>query len=175
VQFLASLLFYPTLLWNIVLNRLPLNRRWWDWIDDSVLLGALPTRGHVSQLKNAGIGGVINTCREYGGPVREYAECGMEQLCLPTTDFTPPTMEDCCQGVIFIQRHVSRGSKVYIHCKAGRGRSATIAMCYLISKGLTPAEAQALLLEKRPHVLRSIAERAVIKEYAAKYQGKFPS
>jgi atypical dual specificity phosphatase len=175
VRFLASLLFYPTLLWNIVLHRLTPTRRWWDWIDDSVLLGALPARGHVPQLKAAGVGGVINTCREYRGPVREYAECGMEQLCLPTTDFTPPTLEDCRQGVLFIQRHVAKGSKVYVHCKAGRGRSATLAMCYLISKGLTPTQAQTLLLEKRPHVLRNIAERDVIKEYAALYQGKFPS
>lgn len=164
----SPLVFYPTLLWNIALSKLLPQRRWWDWIDDHVLLGALPMKHHVARLKGEGIGAVINTCREYPGPLALYREAGIEQLYLPTVDFTPPTLEHLESGVAFIQRQIHEGRKTYIHCKAGRGRSATVVMCYLISKGYSPGDAQKLLIEKRPHVVSSLAKRNVVIEFASK-------
>jgi atypical dual specificity phosphatase len=165
---IARLLFFPTLWWNYLLRRLT-QRRWWDWIDDSVLLGALPAEGHVAELKAAGIGAVINICSETCGPVKHYKEAGIEQLHLPTVDFTPPRLEDIRTAVAFIQQQIRRGHKVYVHCKAGRGRSATVVLCYLISKGLSPEAAQNLLLEKRPHVLPRLIERPVVQQFAREY------
>jgi atypical dual specificity phosphatase len=167
VWFLAYLFFYPTLWWNRALCRLHSKRRWWDWVDEHVLIGALPSASHVEKLKHEGIGAVINTCREYDGPVKHYADAGIEQLHLPTVDFTPPTMADVKRGVEFIQAHITAGRKVYVHCKAGRGRSATIVICYLIAKGMSPAHAQALLLEKRPQVNKVLTQRQVVKDFAA--------
>ena len=166
MQWIAELLFYPTLYWNIALNKLiPRQRRWWDWIDDDVLLGALPLAMHVSDLQKLGIRAVINTCREYCGPLDAYQRAGIEQLHLPTTDFTPPAFEDVARGVEFIRKNIGSGRKVYVHCKAGRARSATIVICYLIAKGVAPEQAQKLLLEKRPHVHPALLERQVVKEF----------
>ncbi len=146
----ARLLFYPTLLWNLLLNRIHPQRRWWDWIDETVLLGALPMRGHVAELKALGIGAVVNTCEEYAGPIDAYSAAGIEQCRIPTIDFTPPSLADIEKSVNFIQAQAAAGKKVYVHCKAGRGRSATVVACYLITKGFTPEAAQKLLLEKTP-------------------------
>jgi len=165
--FLAWLLFYPTLWWNLALCRVVTKRRWWDWVDEHVLLGALPLPHHVAALKREGITAVINTCREYRGPVEAYKNAGIEELYLPTIDFTPPKLTDIKAGVDFIQRHSARGGKIYVHCKAGRGRSATIVMCYLIAAGHTLESAQSLLLTKRRQVLTTLKNRAVIKEFAA--------
>jgi atypical dual specificity phosphatase len=163
---IARLLFYPTLLWNLLLNRFRSERRWWDWIDDDVLLGALPFRGDVKKLRELGVSAVVNTCIEYAGPANEYARAGIEQMHIPTVDFTPPSYEDIVQSVEFIKRQTAAGKKVYIHCKAGRGRSATIAVCYLISKGFSPEEAQRILLEKRPHVMPEVYKREVVQRFA---------
>ena len=165
---LAYILFYPTLWWNRALCRLNPRRHWWDWIDEWVLLGALPTKKDVAALRAAGIGAVVNTCNEYRGPLASYQAAGIEQLYLPTTDFTPPRLEDIQKAVAFMQAQVARGHKVYVHCKAGRGRSATLVLCYLIAKGLTPAQAEALLLEKRPHVLPQLLRRKVVEEFVAR-------
>src|SRR4051794_24321285 len=113
MKFISRLLFYPTLLWNLVLNRITSTRRWWDWIDESVLLGALPMRGHVAELKALGIGAVVNTCDEYAGPVAAYAATGIEQCCIPTVDFTAPTLEDVEKSVDFIRAQIAAGKKVY--------------------------------------------------------------
>lgn len=165
--FFAYAAFYPTLWYNLALCKFNPQRRWWDWIDETVLLGALPLKSHVPKLKSEGIGAVINTCQEYRGPLDAYRAAGIDELYLPTIDFTPPRLEDIQRGVDFIQRHAEAGRKVYIHCKAGRGRSATIAMCYLITRGHTPDSAQALLTQKRPQVNQKLAKRMVVLEFAA--------
>lgn len=57
----------------------------------------------------------------------------MEQLRLSTVDLTGvPTLENLQKGVEFILRHRACGNSVYVHCKAGRSRSATMVAAYLI-------------------------------------------
>lgn len=57
----------------------------------------------------------------------------MEQLRLSTVDLTGvPSMENLQKGVEFALQHQQQGTSVYIHCKAGRSRSATVAAAYLI-------------------------------------------
>ena len=45
----SRILFYPTLLSNVVINRLGL-REWYTKIDDKVILGALPFRSMTNQV-----------------------------------------------------------------------------------------------------------------------------
>ena len=162
---LAYLLFYPTLWWNMALCRIFPRRHWWDWVNDNVLLGALPSAKDVPRLKALGIGAVVNACGECAGPLSAYRRAEIEQLRLPLVDFLPPRLADVRLGVAFIHQQLVRGRKVYVHCKAGRGRSATIALCYLLEKGQTPEEAQRLLLQKRPQVLPTLFKRKVVTEY----------
>jgi atypical dual specificity phosphatase len=170
---IARLLFYPTLAWNLLLSRVLRVRRWWDRVDEHVLVGALPLASDVPSLQAAGVGAVVNCCEEYKGPVQAYERAGIVQLRLPTIDFVAPTLEDAERGAAFIQERVEQGESVYVHCKAGRGRSATIALCWLIAaKGMTPDQAQAKLLEKRPHVCRSLARRRVVQQFAARRSAK---
>ena len=163
----ARLVFYPTLAWNMLLGRVLKIRRWWDPIDPQVFVGAYPFARDVSTMHDAGIRAVVNTCEEYAGPEHEYEKHDIEQLRIPTTDFTHPRIEDVERAVEFVQSHVEKGEKVYIHCKAGRARSATVALCWLMKyRGMTADEAQATLLRTRPHINPRIAERPVVKEFA---------
>ena len=141
-------------------------RNWWDRVDETMIVGALPFGKDVPKMAGEGVTCVVNTCEEYEGPVQEYQQHGIEQLRVPTVDFTHPTMESVTRAVEFIGEKTAAGGTVYVHCKAGRARSATVAMCWLIkSKGMTPQEAQTLLLEKRPHVNRFVYARPVVKQF----------
>jgi atypical dual specificity phosphatase len=170
LKFLAFLIFYPTLAWNVLLGRLLGLRNWWDEIDDQIVLGALPFRRDVPELERMGIRAVVNTCQEYRGPLAEYAQAGIEQFRMPTVDFTHPQFDDICRAVEFIQRHADQGHRVYVHCKAGRARSATVVMCWLIKSLQRPAaEIQQLLLKKRPHVNPRVDQRPVVLEFERRY------
>ena len=44
-------------------------------------------------------------------------------------------------GVAFVNRHLDRGERVLVHCEHGIGRSATLALCVLVSRGMEPLDA----------------------------------
>jgi len=163
---IAHLLFYPSLAWNVLLGRVLGVRHWWDPIDDHVILGARPFPRDVARLAKLGVTAVVNTCAGFAGPVQQYEQSGIEQLWIPTIDFTPPSLESICQGVRFIQEQSAEGGKAYLHCKAGRGRSATVALCWLMAaREMTIEQAQQRLLECRPHVLRGLPQRAAVQQF----------
>lgn len=86
----------------------------------------------------------------------EYQQLGIEFLRLPVGDYTGiPTEEQIVEGLQFIDKVIKKehGASVYIHCKAGRSRSAFLAAAYLISKDRKKVhEAIELLKLKRPQV-----------------------
>ena len=86
-----------------------------------------------------GRGGVRAACRRHGG---------LAHLWLPTPDYTAPTQRDIRRAVRFIGRHVARGGGVYVHCNAGRGRSAVCALAYIM-------EANGIGAQERTRALRS--------------------
>jgi atypical dual specificity phosphatase len=163
----AHSVFYPTLGWNYLLGRVLGLRNWWDRIDPHVIVGAYPFSSLVPEMHADGVRAVVNTCEEYEGPITEYQKYDIEQLRVPTTDFTHPKLEDVQRAVEFTQERVEDGETVYIHCKAGRARSATVAICWLMKyRGMTMEEGQAALLKARPHVNHRLTQRPVVQEFA---------
>jgi atypical dual specificity phosphatase len=166
----ARLLYWPTLSYNYLLGRVFKLRRWWDLVDKQVILGARPFRRDAKRLRELGVTGVVNMCEEYFGPMREYDRLGIEQLHLPTIDFTHPLEEHVEAGAAFIQKHVSKGGTVYVHCKAGRARSATIVLWWMVRyRHMTPAEAQQHLIKYREHINPRVYLRPVIQTLYARW------
>ncbi|XP_073949947.1 protein tyrosine phosphatase, mitochondrial 1 [Choristoneura fumiferana] len=171
---LARVSFYPTLLYNVVMEKVT-SRRWYDRIDDTVILGALPFQGMTKQLKEEeNIQGVVSMNETYelkifSNDAEKWREHGVEFLQLATTDiFESPDQDKLYEGVRFINRFLPVDSKikaiaesggrsqgsVYVHCKAGRTRSATLVGCYLMMKnGWSPSEAVDYMRNRRPHIL----------------------
>ncbi|MFK7765749.1 MAG: dual specificity protein phosphatase family protein [Mariniblastus sp.] len=169
----ARTIFYPTLVWNMALGRWLKVRNWWDSIDTHVIVGAFPFARDVEKMADAGVGAVVNTCEEYEGPVKEYKKHDIEQFRMPTIDFTHPDFDDVCKAVEFVEANVAQQKTVYIHCKAGRARSATVAICWLMkAKQISSMEAQKWLLEKRPHINSRLSERPVVRQFEKEFVGQ---
>ncbi|XP_060619011.2 phosphatidylglycerophosphatase and protein-tyrosine phosphatase 1 [Anolis sagrei] len=158
----ARLLFYPTLLYTLARERVPGSQRpWFSRIDHAVLLGALPLRGRCRQLVDKeNVRGVVTMNEEYETRFlccspQEWEAMGVEQLRLSTVDLTGvPSMENLHKGVEFLLKHRERGNSVYVHCKAGRFRSATMVAAYLIQlHQWTPREAIEAIAKIRPHII----------------------
>lgn len=148
--------------------------------------GALP-RGKAAELKELGVGLVINTCEEWNGNSEEYAKLDIQQVIVETIDYTAPELEQAEKAVnamqVYLQKNPS--GKIYVHCKgtgylwsiasflsglkAGRGRSATILVCYYVARGMSPLEAQKLLSKQRPQVSSRCWKRKVVKDYVKKH------
>ncbi|XP_019722962.1 phosphatidylglycerophosphatase and protein-tyrosine phosphatase 1 [Hippocampus comes] len=169
---LARLLFYPTLAYNVVMEKVS-SRRWFDRVDETVLLGALPFRSMTKQLvETENVRGVITMNENYEtkyfcNSAEEWQAAEVEQLRLSTVDLTGvPTLENLHRGVEFALRHREKGNSVYVHCKAGRSRSATLAAAYLIRLHCwTPEEACQKLALVRPHILVRTAQLEMLRKY----------
>ncbi|KAL8111472.1 phosphatidylglycerophosphate phosphatase PTPMT2-like [Apium graveolens] len=165
----ARALFYPTLLYNVVRNKLQTEFRWWDRIDEFLLLGAVPFPSDVKRLKELGVCGVVTMNESYETlvPTALYQAHEIDHLVLPTRDYLfAPVMTDISQAVDFIHENTLQGRTTYVHCKAGRGRSTTIVICYLVQhKQMTPDDAYAYVKSIRPRVLLAPAQLQAVHEY----------
>ncbi len=162
IGILVRLSYHPSLFFNRAMCAARIWRRW-DKIDDHVYVGGLPDRTDIAVLRALGIGGVINMCGEFPGHAVELETHGVAQLHLPTLDYHSPTEQDMIRGIEFIHEHVAAGQGVYIHCKAGRGRSVTLAVCYLMAAhGLTPEEAHRRIRNVRPQIDRRVVRRKAV-------------
>ncbi len=56
----------------------------------------------------------------------------MEQSWFSTIDYQPPSLAAIQEGLRVVEERKRRKESVYIHCKAGRGRSALVTSCYLV-------------------------------------------
>ena len=122
-QLYANLVFYPTLWWNMFLGRVLRVRNWWDEVDEHVVIGAYPFASDVPGLSELGIQAVVNTCSEYEGPIVEYRKYGIEQLRIPTIDFSHPTLESVERAVDFVEDK-SRMENVFIFIAKRDGHEA---------------------------------------------------
>ncbi len=119
-------------------------------------------------MQDVGVGAVVNMCEEYAGPIDAYSDSGITQLHLPTVDFASPSLEDVRAGVEFIEDHLNQGHAVYVHCKAGRGRSATVVLCWIMhANKICPADALRRLKAKRKQVSNHLAQRLVVQQFWA--------
>nr|XP_058960311.1 phosphatidylglycerophosphatase and protein-tyrosine phosphatase 1-like [Pocillopora verrucosa] len=165
----ARVAFYPSLLWGIVTESS--TKRWYDRIDTHILLGALPFKSQTKELvENENVRGVVTMNEDYelryfSNSKEEWASWGVTQLHLATVDFNnAPSQEMLRKGVEFIEEMNQNQNSVYVHCKAGRGRSATLATCYIMkAKRLQPMDAYQYVKSKRPHILIASRQWAAIE------------
>jgi dual specificity MAP kinase phosphatase len=68
----------------------------------------------------------------------------------------------------FIMEEITRGGGIYVHCKSGVGRAATMAAAYLISTGLTPDRAWARIRKARPFIRPTAIQMEQIERFAAR-------
>jgi atypical dual specificity phosphatase len=123
-------------------------------ISDRLLAGPMPFgKDHVDQLLAEGVGAVVNLCeeREYWDGEREevlaaYRAAGIVEHHLPVRDGSTVPVE-----VIAAAVSLAEGTTVYVHCRGGRERSATVATALLAaSEGLEIDHALARAREGRP-------------------------
>lgn len=134
-------------------------------IAPGLYVGGQHSRRGLGRLQSFGVTAIVSMRDEYDDHKGRRAP--ERYLHLPTIDNTPPTLEDLQQGVAFIQEEISKGGSVYIHCRSGVGRAPTMAAAYLVSTGLTTAEAWARIRMARPFIRPNRGQREQLERFAA--------
>ena len=162
MSYLNKIFVYPTILYGVLLEKTGF-RTWYTRVDDHCVLGAIPMKHNYQEIViKENIKGVLTMNEdhelEFSVSREEWSKLGVEVMQIPIKDYTGvASLEQLKKGVDFINTHRSQNQSVYVHCKAGRYRSALMVACYLINtKQYTPEEARNFLKEKRPQVILNI-------------------
>ncbi|XP_076332682.1 protein tyrosine phosphatase, mitochondrial 1 isoform X2 [Tachypleus tridentatus] len=175
----SRITFYPTLFYNMCMEKVS-SRMWYNRIDDVVILGALPLR-HITPklIHEEKVKGVVSMNEDYElrfwvTTKEEWLAKNVEFLQLNTMDiFQTPSQEKLKKGVSFIKSFENTGNSVYVHCKAGRTRSATLVGCYLMEKhGWNTQEAVEFIRSRRHHILLGKVQWKALQLYHQKHVQK---
>ncbi len=131
----------------------------WNEVADGVFLGRMAT---LAELPPGEVRVVDLTCELW--PPRKVL--GPRYTCLPTLDGTAP---EAAAFWALAEELARDTSPVFIHCAAGRGRSATLAAALLLARNLATdvGAAEALLQARRPQVRLSTMQRALLAQRCA--------
>ena len=147
-------------------------------LDDDIAIGSLPLNASdVETLKSVpyNVGFIVNMCRETVGPLNHYQKHNILHVHTPVPDLSEPTLKEVIDTIALMKTYLrssKRGgnvsdnsetkgssrapasslpllkSRIFVHCKAGRGRSACMVLCYYI---VQQAEQKMLAQLKEPH------------------------
>ncbi|KAF4744061.1 Phosphatidylglycerophosphatase and protein-tyrosine phosphatase 1, partial [Perkinsus olseni] len=166
MKIVSEVLFWPTFAWNYLLY-IRSNDDWYSTIAElptggKLLLGPAPVFASMREtlVEQAGVSVFVSTLdRDFAGP-------SVESRSFPMTDFVSPDLPTVEAAVDYIDEQLEAGKSVYVHCKAGKGRSGTIVICWLMKHfRMTPEDAQAYLAKARPQILKVLYKREVVREY----------
>jgi protein-tyrosine phosphatase len=99
-----------------------------------------------------GVSAVVDLREESCDDEAALTRHGIELLHLPTPDLAPVSQPMLRQGVAFVAPRLDAGETVLIHCQHGIGRSALLALCVMVARGMAPLEALARAKDRRDAV-----------------------
>ncbi|PAA76371.1 hypothetical protein BOX15_Mlig016694g2, partial [Macrostomum lignano] len=172
---IRRLLFYPAVTKSLTWRLLGLSD-WYNRIDEHLVLGALPlAREFQSVAKSESIKAVLSINEPHEvKPAwvvgeKECRRLGLARMQLSVPDFgghspSARQLQKCCD---FIESTVVKGGSVYLHCRAGRTRSGTVAAAYLMRRhrSLAPVDACDRLRAKRPSLLLNRPQLDALHEF----------
>ncbi|MBA3721022.1 MAG: dual specificity protein phosphatase family protein [Parachlamydiaceae bacterium] len=182
-----QLLYHGSLIFSLFKTTLyPQSQVWWNTIlEGKIILGAIPLKNkehHDSISKKAhSILTLLEDFEIYSPgwfsvPVthHDWAAKKITQKHIITEDFKAVPLNAIKEGVAFLREQILQDKAVYVHCKAGRGRSATIVVCYILKywneilpsdQACSVEKAIAFVKQQRPVINLNSRQRKAIEDY----------
>ena len=123
------------------------------WVMDGLAVGGcFPVESAPALARDHAIRAVVDMREEACDDADALARAELRFLHLPTPDLHAVLPEMLNRGVAFAAEHLDRDERVLIHCQHGIGRSAMLALCVMVNRGMEPLKALAQAKQRRMHV-----------------------
>ncbi len=137
------------------------------WITPDWAIGPAPRRQGLKRLSREGVAAIVDLRTEAHIDPDEAAAAGLDVFRLPVADGAAPTQQQLIEGVAWVLDQTSRGNRVLICCRAGRGRSVTLACSVLLQMGYPLQQALLLVTQVRSTAQLSDDQVAALTQFAA--------
>ena len=142
----------------------------------------LEDRNHSLQIFQLGVKSVLSMVEAFEQepglrhePVSQEKWASLEIVTkrVEARDFNPLTQNQLKEGVAFLESQLRKGDKVYVHCKAGRGRSASVVLAYLMKTyGFSFDEAFSKVFSQRPYIKIGYYQKEAILDFIQSFKQK---
>ena len=135
-----------------------------DWLESEI-----------RSLRNEGVDILVSLLEPHevdeldlGDEPRRSREAGLRFISHPIPDHsTPESLEATSALILDLVRQLRAGQSIAVHCRAGIGRSATVAAAVLVAHGIPLTETLGLLEEARGFSVPETAEQVLwLEEFA---------
>jgi protein-tyrosine phosphatase len=138
------------------------------WITEHLAVGYAPrSEEDLESVKVQGITAIVNLCAECYDLHTIEEQRGFLVYFLPLPDEGAPDMEDMEKAVAWVDESIASGNKILVHCRFGIGRTGTLVVAYLLSKGYSLKEALRKM-EHTPSVPNSREQWELLERYGKK-------
>jgi atypical dual specificity phosphatase len=97
---------------------------------------------------------------------RDINEAGLMGYHVPIGDMTAPSQEDLDRCITTMDRAMTSGLGVAVHCAAGLGRTGTVLAAYFVQHGVSAGEAIRKVRRLRPGSIETIEQEECVREFA---------
>ncbi len=141
-----------------------------DRVAPWLLIGPELLVDQYTDLQSRGVTHVLDLRVEASDDPVAMEALGLKWRHEPVTDRRAPTHEQLESVIAWLDEDADPNvdQAVYIHCRAGMGRTPTLAIALLMQHDLTLAEAQRLVLSARPESAPTAAQLAWLEEVEAR-------
>jgi len=134
-------------------------------ITNQIFVGAQPKFIGFAYLRFRGITRIVNLRSEESKKAPNFLKFKSFQI--PVTEFSGPNKQEISQAVSWIHEQLILNKKVYIHCKEGVGRAASIVIATLIKSGFDVDQAIKIVTLRRPFVSLTDSQTRSLNQWAS--------
>lgn len=147
-----------------------------SWVQpDLAVGGSFPVEQAACLAREHGVGAVVDLRSEACDDAEALSACGLRFLHLPTPDMTGVSQPMLDTAVDFVREAAGDGLRSLVHCEHGIGRSAMVALCVLVDRGLAPLDALSLAKGGRALISPSKSQYAAWAGWLSRHGATPPS